>query len=105
MMTRRPAAFAVAAFACLASVAAQAGNLRGAVEYPPPVGSAGPAGVAVILSAPSQPERRTVTSGSGYYFFLGVPPGNYVLHVGQSNYNVTVTSAPNQDIPPVVLTR
>ena len=105
MMARRLTPVGLLGCLCLASVAAEAGNLRGAVEYPPPLNSTGPAGVAVTLSAPSQPDRRTVTSGSGYYFFLGVPPGNYVLRIGQSNYNVTVTSAPSQDIPPVVLTR
>ena len=104
-MTGRLSALALAGCVCLAPLATEAGNLRGAVVNPPPLNSAAPAGIQVTLSAEGQPPRQTETSGSGFYFFLGVPPGNYVLHVGQSNYNVTVTSAPSQDIPPVVLTR
>ena len=105
MIARQTVLAAVASFACLAPAAAGAGNLRGAVVLPPPLSGTGPAGIPVTLSAPGRPQRQTITSGSGFYFFLGIPPGSYVLHVGKNNYNVTVTSAPNQDIPPVVLSR
>ncbi|HTQ12479.1 MAG TPA: hypothetical protein VMH86_01285 [Rhizomicrobium sp.] len=98
---------AVFALLALAPSAAGAASLRGVVVSAPALLGqvrVGRPGVTVTLTgAAGRPSWQTVTTGSGYYFFMGVAPGSYVLQVGSARYGVTVTSAAMQDIPPVVL--
>lgn len=94
---------------CLTS-AADANNLRGRVVFP--VGNSFSQrlfprdGVAVTLArvVPGGlvPFAHATTVNGGFYFFLGVSPGQYVLIVGGRQYPLQVSSAPTQDIPQIV---
>jgi hypothetical protein len=107
----RPVIIPVLSMIFLSTAAAEAGNLRGMVAGVVRNGVAqsrvGRAGVPISLAvnAPGAPVTvaRTISSNGGYYFFLNIRPGNYLLVVGNLRYPVTVLSTPNQDIPPIFL--
>lgn len=48
-------------------------------------------------------QATTVTGVDGMYYFRGIPPGNFVLQIGGTNYPLQVLSQPVQDIQAVLL--
>ena len=107
----RPVIVPILSMILLSATGAQAGNLRGMVAGVVRNGMAqsrvGRAGVPISLAVnqPGAPltVARTTSSNGGYYFFLNIRPGNYLLVVGNLRYPVTVLSTPSQDIPPIFL--
>lgn len=96
---------------CLLTTVAGATNLRGRVEgkhaYAPAPFPA--SRITVELLVPDvggqwQVAYRAVSGPDGMYYFAGVKPGKYILHVnGQLNFNLTVGPGPTQDVAPVVV--
>jgi hypothetical protein len=97
---------AACALLLLAASLAQATDLRGRVEvrhpYTKMIYPRG--GIAVHLAAPGRPQtplRRVFSGPDGMYFLPGVPPGNYVLVVNNSQFPLSVRPLPVQDIQPI----
>ena len=96
---------------CLMAAAAGATNLRGRVDgrsvhspYPFPAGR-----VSVALLVPDgaghwRMAYSTMSGPDGMFYFVNIPPGNYVMQVaGRLNFNVSVGQMPQQDLAPVVV--
>ena len=81
-------------------------DLRGGV-----VGHAGPlvgVGVALFEVKPNKTlrlVRQTVTAPDGKYHFTNVPPGQYVLRIGGTNYPLEVRDTQIQDVPAIAKPR
>jgi hypothetical protein len=84
----------------------RATDLRGDV-----VGLAGPlvgVGVALFEVKPDKTfrlVRQTVTAPDGKYHFTNVPPGQYVLRIGGTNYPLEVRDTQIQDVPAIAKPR
>lgn len=110
-MTRWGSSVLVVAFLAMFATSAHATNLRGMVSSQVSNGISisrvGRSGVTVILAVATptgpRPFTQTITDTSGFYFFVGVPPGQYVLIVGSFQYPIFVNPIPAQDIPPVLI--
>jgi hypothetical protein len=110
-MIRWQRALLAGAVLTMSVAAAHATNLRGMVSSQVSNGVSfsqiGRPGVTVILAvatpAGPRPLSQTITDMGGFYFFVGIRPGQYVLVVGPYQYPISVSPMPAQDIPPVLV--
>jgi len=89
----------------VASATVDATDLRGLVEGRNYAGGYGPlAGVPVALFLPQLNNTfvlvsQAATGPDGFYYFRGVPPGQYVIQIAGANYTVVVGYSAMQDLP------
>jgi hypothetical protein len=110
-MARLGSMAAVVGLVLFMTVSARATDVRGMVTAPVSNGfvysQAGRPGIYVVLAVATpygpRPLAQSMTDPNGFYFFFGVPPGQYVLVVGPAQYPVAIGMGPAQDIPPILL--
>ena len=89
-----------------------AADIRGRVDgrtayYPRPYPLAGVPVTLFVFQPPSgwRPVATSYTAPDGMYYFRGVPAGSCMLQVQGLNFPITVSPAPFQDIPPLLVSR
>ena len=90
----------------MVSAIVRATDLRGRVDgYNPYTNMSGPlpgVPVALFVTTPNGTfalVRQTQTGLDGFYYFVGVYPGQYVLQIAGTNYPLGVGAMQRQDIP------